>query len=270
VEEAIDAVEWKEPAPDGGSQAQIFRLADDRIAVVKFAENPQGPRVLFNEFVSCRLAETLELPINRAVMVRVEASTLTIPKRDKCPAAFNAGIHCGLIRYPDAAKTDPANDLFKRTKNTAELHSVLVFEQLVARSDSRQLLVYPATAPEQSFAAYDYGHAFGGTPAWTEAAVKALPPPPLPGMDAVGGTYTTGDHQRTIIDRLRRMQDEEVEAVIGALGLPRWGVTVEEGRVIAAVVLERARALVKAYDEKYPPKATGKPGDDAARVGGAS
>jgi hypothetical protein len=190
VEEPIDVVEWKEPAPDGGSQAQIFRLADDRIAVVKFVENQQGPRVLFNEFVSCRLAEKLGLPINRAVMVRVEASTLTIPKRDgKCPAAFSADIHCGLIRYPDAAKTDPASELFKRTKNAAELHSVLVFEQLVARGDGRQLLVYPATAPEQSFAAYDYGFAFGGTPMWTEASVKASPPPALPGvMRSVGHT----------------------------------------------------------------------------------
>jgi hypothetical protein len=42
-EASIDAVEWKEPAPDGGSQAQIFRLADGRTALVKFAENVQGP-----------------------------------------------------------------------------------------------------------------------------------------------------------------------------------------------------------------------------------
>jgi hypothetical protein len=45
------------------TQAQIFRLSDGRI------ENGQGPSVLFNESVSCRLAEKPLLPINRAVMV---------------------------------------------------------------------------------------------------------------------------------------------------------------------------------------------------------
>jgi hypothetical protein len=82
-EQPIDAVEWKEPAPEGGSQAQIFRLADGRTALVKFAENDQGPLVLFNEFVSCRLAQRLGLPINHSVLVQVDAAVLTIPQRDE-------------------------------------------------------------------------------------------------------------------------------------------------------------------------------------------
>ena len=36
----LEAVEWREPAPGGGSKSQIFRLADGRFAVVKFPENP--------------------------------------------------------------------------------------------------------------------------------------------------------------------------------------------------------------------------------------
>ena len=127
-------------------------------------------------------------PINRSVLVRVEAAVLT-----RCPPTFRAGVHCGLVRFPNAAKTDPSSDPFKRTKNAGELHSVLVFEQLVARGDSRQLLVYPATDPDPSFAAYDYGHAFGGNPVWAEDAVRSLQPAPtLPAADALGAAYADG------------------------------------------------------------------------------
>jgi hypothetical protein len=262
----IDAVEWKEPAPDGGSQAQIFRLADGRTVLVKFAENNQGARVLFNEFVSCRLAEKLGLPINRSVLVRVEAAVLT-----RCPPTFRAGVHCGLVRFPNAAKTDPSSDLFKRTKNTAELHSVLVFEQLVARGDSRQLLVYPATDPDPSFAAYDYGHAFGGNPVWAEDAVRSLQPAPtLPAADALGAAYADGQPQKGIIDRLRGLTRTDVEAVIAALSLPRWGVSPAEGEAIAQAIPKRASALTMAYDDRYPKKPEPKPAEGAGEARGVA
>jgi hypothetical protein len=268
-ETPIDAVEWKEPAPDGGSQAQIFRLADGRIALVKFAENHQGPRVLFNEFVSCRLAQRFRLPINQSVLVKVDAAVLTIPQRDgRCPTSFRAGVHCGLIRYPDAAKTGPATPLFKRTQNAMELHSVLVFEQLVARGDGRQLLVYPANDPDPLFAAYDYGFAFGGQPVWTEASVRSLQPPPtLPSVDALGLAYGDGEPQRLIIDSLRRLTRDDIEAVISALDLPRWGVNISEGEAIADAIPQRAAALAEAYDAKYPkqPDAESASGTDEAR-----
>jgi hypothetical protein len=59
----FEAVEWREPAPGGGSQAQVFRLVDGRFVIVKFPENQQGERVLGNEFLSCQLAELLALPV---------------------------------------------------------------------------------------------------------------------------------------------------------------------------------------------------------------
>ncbi len=265
-EAPIDAVEWKEPAPDGGSQAQIFRLADGRTALVKFAENNQGPRVLFNEFVSCRLAEKLGLPINQSVLVRVEATMLT-----RCPPTFRAGVHCGLIRFPNAAKTDPSSDLFKRTKNAAELHSVLIFEQLIARGDGRQLLVYPATDPDPSFAAYDYGYAFGGSPVWAEAVVRSLQPAPmLPTADALGAAYADGEPQKGIIDRLRGLTRADVEAVIAALDLPRWGVSPAEAEAIAQAIPQRAAALTKAYDDQYPKKLEPKPAEEAGEARGVA
>ncbi len=74
----IEAVEWRQPAPGGGSQAQIFRLADNRFAIVKFAQNPQGQIVLANEFLCCQLAEHFHLPVNQAVMVSIPDTLLPL------------------------------------------------------------------------------------------------------------------------------------------------------------------------------------------------
>src|ERR1700674_1188328 len=77
----LEAVEWREPAPGGGSRSQIFRLADGRFAVVKFPENPQGERVFANEFLCCQLAEHLRLPINHARLIAIDERTMRAPRQ---------------------------------------------------------------------------------------------------------------------------------------------------------------------------------------------
>ena len=43
----------------GGAQAQLMRCADEAYYVVKFRNNPQGPRILANELLGTRLAARL-------------------------------------------------------------------------------------------------------------------------------------------------------------------------------------------------------------------
>src|SRR2546425_7990873 len=121
----FEAVEWREPAPGGGSQAQVFRLVDGRFAIVKFPENPQGELVLVNEFLSCQLAEVLDLPINQAIMVSIDERLLRLPRQNQqIPPTFTAGIRCGMIRF-EQAQGAQAPQISADCRNSAELHSVL-------------------------------------------------------------------------------------------------------------------------------------------------
>lgn len=160
----IEAVEWREPAPVGGSQAQVFGLVDGRFALVKFPENSQGELVLANEFLCCHLAEFLALPINRAVRVLVNERLIRGPRQTgKMPNSFSAGLRCGMIRFENAENATH-DQIANLCSNSAELHHVIVFEQFVNRQDGRQLLMYlPEGEKTRKFAAYDYGFAFGGT-----------------------------------------------------------------------------------------------------------
>src|SRR5439155_17823174 len=104
---SIQAKEWREAAPAGGSKAQVFRLEDDRFAIVKFPQNPQGAIVLVNEFLCCQLAEHFQLPINRAVIVQVPEGVLPLARQQGMPAEFTSGLACGMIRLANSELADP-------------------------------------------------------------------------------------------------------------------------------------------------------------------
>lgn len=251
-----EAVEWREPAPTGGSKAQVFRLADGRYALVKFPENDQGEMVLANEFLCCRLARSLRLPINDALLVAIDERTLRLPRQNgQIHASFSAGIRCGMVRYEDSEAVQAADG---DCHNSAELHHIAVFEQLMARGDGRQLLQYSAEEDGKKlkfFAAIDYGYAFGGSPLWTADSVRILASPVLPLASPFDGhAYANGDPQEGIIERLRTLGGEQVLQVFQELHAPRWGVTGEALAAAAEVVHARARELVRQFDERHRPQ----------------
>lgn len=253
----LEAVEWREPAPGGGSQAQVFRLVDGRFAIVKFPENNQGERVLANEFLSCQLAEHLGLPVNRARMISIDERILQAPRKaNQINPAFSAGIRCGMIRFEQTEACTPA-DILAHCGNAADLHAVALYEQLVARGDGRQLLMYPAgsAAPGgklKFFAAYDYGFAFGGQPNWTSASLAAMPAPALPtNSPYTNAAYADGSEVSPGVELLRKLTSAEMHEVLMRLSPPRWGVAVDEIVALVAAIDGRAKELVKQFDEKF-------------------
>ena len=55
----------------GGAQSQLMLGADGGLWVVKFRNNPQGERVLANEFIATRIAEALGLAVPKSDVVEV-------------------------------------------------------------------------------------------------------------------------------------------------------------------------------------------------------
>jgi hypothetical protein len=251
----IEAVEWRERAPGGGSEAQVFRLADGQFAIVKFPENNQGELVLANEFLCCRLAEYFNLPINRAVIVSVDERLLRLPRQNgQVPTTFSAGLRCGMIRFEKAEGAELAQ-ILDTCSNSAELHHVIAFEQLVNRQDGRQLLTYiPENESKKRFAAYDYGFAFGGNATWTATGLTGVADAMLPANDPFTGTaYTDGSHLAAFIEKLRTMTRQHIEHCLNQLNPPRWGATVDDISALAKFLEDRALSLVRQFDQRYRP-----------------
>jgi len=56
----------------GGAQAHLMRADDGHFYVVKFQNNPQHLRVLANELLATRLAESVGLPVPITEIVTVQ------------------------------------------------------------------------------------------------------------------------------------------------------------------------------------------------------
>ena len=248
----LEAVEWRERAPGGGSESQVFRLTDNRFAIVKFPENKQGERVLVNELLACSLAEHLGLPVNIARLISIDERTIQAPRKARqIPENFSAGIRCGMIRFENNEVCNEAT-IRQKCDNAHELDSVALFERLVGRGDGRQLLMYPAPgAKGNRFAAFDYGFAFGGQPIWTEDSISKLGDPALPDTNPFGEKYKDGSELRGIVELMRKLSVSDVEKSLARLYAPRWGATLSEVQALLRIIDARAKKLVELFDEAY-------------------
>ena len=248
----FEAKRWVEKTSAGGTRSQVFELRDSRYAIVKFPENPQGIRVLVNEFICCSLADMLELPVNRALLVSIDGRLLKDPQsRGECPPEFTGGIRCGLIRYPDAVHI-AQDQLGANVENSDEIHALDVFDALVTRGDGRQLLAYPVqphSNSKKNFAAIDYGYAFGGSPTWTPESFKGFPDPVLPMKNPLTGLdYTDGALLKPMIDKLRSLTQENLCAALTRIHPPRWEVSVDDLQALAEVLNQRRLSLISQFD----------------------
>lgn len=133
----------------GGSQAQLMRASDGAFYVTKFQNNPQGTRILANEFLASRLGSWLGLPMAQVEIIevsnwlientpelRIETAGTSIP----CASGRQVG-----SRYP----ADPLEDfvfdylpesLFLKIKNREAFIQTLVLDKWAGNTDGRQVV----------------------------------------------------------------------------------------------------------------------------------
>lgn len=56
----------------GGAQSHLMRCSDNNFYIVKFQNNPQHVRILANEMLATRLAESVGLPVPATEVIVVE------------------------------------------------------------------------------------------------------------------------------------------------------------------------------------------------------
>ena len=142
----------------GGAQSHLMRCSDDQYYVVKFRNNPQGPRILANEMLASHLAMSLGLPVSEPDIVLVSNWVIehtpdlymqNAEVREKCASgfAFASRFPCDPLRTP-AYDYLPAEQM-RQVNNIADFAGMLVFDQWTCNCDSRQM-VFHSVPPENS------------------------------------------------------------------------------------------------------------------------
>ncbi len=141
----------------GGAQTHLVAASDGEHYVVKLRDNPQGHRILINEYLAWRVLEYLRIPTQAANLIEVTGAFLDAAAaqgarfgstlgRNFTPAT--AGWHYGS-RYPGPPNLTLVHDFIAEEslglcKNRQHFLAVLLFDKWTANTDMRQSIFFRA------------------------------------------------------------------------------------------------------------------------------
>lgn len=143
--------------------------SDGALYVVKFAGNPQGTRVLVNEWVGARLARRIGLPVPAVCAIDVPENVVSASSdlqfelengNRPCPA----GLHCG-IRYVSEPGVSHVVDLLPKTmwqlvRNPEVFAGATVLDLWLGNADYRQFAFRSETTGDYTAFMIDQGDCF--------------------------------------------------------------------------------------------------------------
>ena len=176
----LRAVRSVEPMP-GGSGSWLMQLEDDSHCVVKFRDNPQGSRVLINEWIGCRLAQRAGLPVAEPLQVRVDEAVCEQWPELRAPHV-RPGLHFGSRTPVDpttaAVYSEFPSALLAKVSNLDCALKTWAFDIWIGNIDERQVVFTREKKRSSTGKIYrvtliDCGFALGG-PRWER--VEGAPP----------------------------------------------------------------------------------------------
>lgn len=152
----VNAVEEIGPLP-GSTRPWLLRADDGFEYAVKFTSNPNGPRILINEYVAARFARSIGLRTPEIALVYV-------PGGMKSPPGIHFGSRIKANRDRSCAyKALPAM-VWEFVQNAEDLAGAFALDAWIGNTDERQVLISRENGA-RPFRIYliDNGHCFGGT-----------------------------------------------------------------------------------------------------------
>jgi hypothetical protein len=155
----------------GGAQSHLLRCSDGKSYVVKFRNNPQGVRVLANEFIFNGLASMCGLSVPRHAVVYVSARLIQDSPELNIQLIGNA-IRCESgLQYGSEYVIDPLRgrildwlprEMLPRVHNRSEFCGILALDKWSCNRDNRQAMFWRRSVERlYSVSFIDHGHCFG-------------------------------------------------------------------------------------------------------------
>lgn len=201
----------------GGSQAQLLRASDSNLYVVKFTNNPQGVKILANDWIVSLLARRLGLPVPEVATVEV-SRWLVRSTPDLCfelscgTVACTEGQHFGsrfavVPQEGNVVEILPAAFMVRIT-NLETFIGALIVDKWTCNTDRRQALFVRSAECTSSYSAMfiDQGHCFN-------AVQWDFPDSPLYGLYGSRDVYmqvTGWDCFEPWLSRAQAMDAQEV------------------------------------------------------------
>lgn len=175
----------------GGAQAAMMKADDGRVYVCKFQNNPQGLRILANEWIASQIASWMGLEVPPCAILNLPAWVANHSEDLRynfagVPRSVQPGLCFGseFVGYGAAEVFDYLpEDLFGKVRNRDHFLGALVLDKWLGNADGRQA-VYSRKPHGRSYTAHfiDHGYCFNAGE-WT------FPESPLRGVFARNEAY---------------------------------------------------------------------------------
>lgn len=223
----------------GGAQAHLLEADDGNFYVVKFRNNPQGRRVLINEWIGAIFLRHLGIACPPVAIVRIDSSFIQANadlglQFGGSQVQVEPGWHFGSKFPGDPARMavyDFVPDaLLQRVENIHEFAAMLAFDKWAGNSDARQCIFIRARVRDHAPTAgvhplrvgfvalmVDHGYLFNG-PWWDypDAASMGLYFRPV-----VYRTVRNLESFQPVLDRILNFPEEVVDDALRELP-PEW------------------------------------------------
>jgi hypothetical protein len=245
----------------GGSQAHLMLANDGYYYVVKFENTPQGRRILANEWLAGRLAQTLGLPVPPMAMLDVPPKLIAASPG----LAFRIGaklVPCapGIQFGSRLPAKDPHTPIYDwlpepalaTVSNTRAFAGILAFDKWTCNCDGRQL-IFCRAEPGRSLKAYMVDHGF-----CFNAGEWNFPDSPLRGVYSRNLVYAnvTGWHSfDPWLTRLEELSESALFAIGDELPLEWYGDRLALDRLLAALCIRRRKVRELVWAVKRSPRA---------------
>jgi len=120
----------------GKSKPLLFEATDGTQWVVKYKNNPQGIRILVNEWVASNLAQLLSLPSPECSLIMLDKQLLEIESTSipGTTTKVEVGLSFGS-RYIDNADNNPTRYQMDRLDNTGIIPGIIVMDTWIDNPD---------------------------------------------------------------------------------------------------------------------------------------
>jgi hypothetical protein len=256
------------PIPRGATLPQLFKVEGVGICLVKFLENPQGPRALTNELIGFEIANRLGLEHPSTGIVEVDARSLPF---EGTLIASNPDIYGqdefifgpGLAFY--SKWLDPKDEVFASdvsgvgvAVNPGMLAGVVVLDLLLGNTDRKPRntnLILHRESKRQHLKLIDLSMAFGNAN-WEVSNLQdtSLPPltAPLPYSIPPEGLLDTVNPLtdfRPYLAKLEQLDRSALEGIVGQVPAA-WGIANIHRATLVNYLYARAQNLPAYLDAR--------------------
>ena len=252
IMQTVTAVRAYERINNGCTKPYYIYCDDGNIYVAKFKQNPEGSRILVNEYVCAKIAEVLELPLSFPTLINVTPEFVNDYGKEISEHLLNnvhPGIHFGTRKVKKAYPITKT-DMLIGAENIHVIPGIILFDHLVCNKDRDSNggnLLFDQSKKE--IVVIDHTHTFDLGAIWTAADLKQRIGQPFSSLCTSGYVYSKlvqfvkGNNPFcSVLEKMKCLNENVLGDIINNVP-DEWEIDLSEKIALKAYLLDRLRRI---------------------------